>query len=173
MLQVHNIARLFFALQADSRVNPWHKICAWCGLVYVFSPLDALPELFTGVGLLDDIIVSLIIMQGLLELAPRHVVDEHCARMGIDPRQVFLSVSQTVREARSLYAFVREFGSGWRESSAEQDASGQPEPDRGAAQQVISATQEGGVQTENNPANQEVSRPGARYSAYRKGDGGA
>lgn len=114
MLQVHNIVRLFLAIQGDSRVSPLLKLQAWCGLVYIFSPLDIMPEMFTGIGLLDDIIVSLIIMQALLELAPRQVVEEHCTRLGIRTEQIFISVPQTVREARSLYAFLREIGVGIR-----------------------------------------------------------
>src|SRR5437867_4360684 len=119
MLKVHHIARLFLTVQADRRVPLHLKIFAWCGLVYIFSPLDIMPELFTGIGLLDDIIVSLIIMQSFLEYVPREVLDEHCERLGVVPEEVFISVPQTIREARSLYYFIHEFGSGFREGLAE------------------------------------------------------
>lgn len=144
MLQAHNIVRLFLALQADFRVSPILKLQAWCGLVYIFSPLDVLPELFTGIGVLDDIIVALIMMQAMLELSPRHVVDEHCRRLGLRPENVFISVGQTVREARSLYTFVREFGSGFRASVDSADA-----PVAGDA------------------SNMDGEHSGSRYSAYR------
>lgn len=152
LLQVHNIARVFLALVGDSRVSPLLKLQAACGLVYIFSPLDAMPEMFTGIGLLDDLIVSLIIMQSFIELAPADAVAQHCARIGISPAQVFLSVPQTVREARSLYAFVREFGSGLRNvgEPAETEAGvGSPEPE----ESPTDATRQG--------------LAGSRYSAYR------
>lgn len=150
MLQVHNIARLFLALQGDTRVSPLLKLQAWCGLVYIFSPLDIMPEMFTGIGLLDDIIVALIIMQAMLELAPRHVVDEHCARIGIRPEQIFISVPQTIREARSLYAFVRTVGSGFRGVA---DAG---EPQAAAA-----------AEPADDDSTVPLSKTGSRYSAYR------
>jgi uncharacterized membrane protein YkvA (DUF1232 family) len=118
VMNVHHIVRLFLSLQTDRRV-PWHlKVFAACGLVYVFSPLDILPDLFTGIGLLDDIIVTLIIMQSFMEFVPRHILDEHCERLKIESTQVFISVPQTIREARGLYFFAREFGAGFKEAAS-------------------------------------------------------
>jgi uncharacterized membrane protein YkvA (DUF1232 family) len=162
MLQVHNIARLFLALQADSRVSPLLKLQAWCGLIYIFSPLDIMPELFTGIGLLDDIIVALIIMQAMLEYAPRYVVEEHCARLGVHPDQIFISVPQTVREARSLYAFVRELSAGIQAVSAEATESAST----GANVKGSSA----GPGSEAASQAHHAGAPGSRYSAYRKPD---
>jgi uncharacterized membrane protein YkvA (DUF1232 family) len=158
MLNVHHIVRLFLAVQGDRRVPLYLKAFCWCGLVYIFSPLDIMPELFTGVGLLDDIIVALIIMQSFLEFSPPAVLEEHCAKLGIDAEQIFISVPQTVREARSLYFFIREFGSGFREglTGLVQEASAK-QPTSGARGWSRRAPAE--------PA-------GSRYSAYRKSDGG-
>jgi uncharacterized membrane protein YkvA (DUF1232 family) len=164
MLNVHHIVRLFLSLQADRRV-PWHlKAFAFCGLVYVFSPLDIMPDMFTGLGLLDDFIVMLIIMQSFMDFVPRAVMLEHCQRLGIGTDQVFISVPQTIREARGLYSFVREFGTGFREAAGiASDAVQGPRQraaGKGAARQPVA----------DEPA--AAAQPGARYSAYKNDDGG-
>jgi uncharacterized membrane protein YkvA (DUF1232 family) len=154
MLNLHHTARVFLAAQLDRRVPLWLKVCAWSGMVYVFSPLDVMPELFTGIALLDDIIFSLIIMQSFLETIPPEVVEDHCARLGIKPEQVFISVPQTIREARSIYTFMREFGSAFK------DGAGAPLYDAAA-----------GNGSPNGPESEAAAAsgpgPGARYSAYR------
>jgi uncharacterized membrane protein YkvA (DUF1232 family) len=127
LLNLHHTARMFWALQMDGRVSPLLKIQAWCGLVYFLSPLDFLPDYFTGVGLLDDIILCLILMQSFVELSPRHAVDQQAMRLGIDLDKVFVSVPQTVREARTIYDWARDFFSDAQEMgpvAAAQRASG-------------------------------------------------
>lgn len=107
MLHLHHTPRLFLALMRDRRV-PWHlKLCAVSGLIYIFSPLDVTPDIITGNKLLDDVIVSLLIMQAFLELAPRGVVEEHCARLNIDPAKVFVNVPRTVLDAIELYELAK------------------------------------------------------------------
>src|SRR5512133_457783 len=96
VLNLHHPPRLFLALLGERRV-PWHlKLSAVSGLIYIFSPLDVTPDMITGIGLVDDFIVALLIMQSFLEMAPRGVVDEHCARLKIDPARVFVNVPRTV-----------------------------------------------------------------------------
>lgn len=106
LLNMHRTARLFLSLMLDRRV-PWtYKLYAWSGLIYIFSPLDVIPDFFTGIGLLDDVIIALIIIQAFLEIAPPRVVEEHCQRLGIEPRQVFIDVPETVRQAVELYEWA-------------------------------------------------------------------
>jgi len=106
LLNMHRTARLFFSLMLDRRV-PWtFKLYAWSGLIYIFSPLDVIPDFFTGIGLLDDIILGLVIIQAFLEITPPKVVEEHCQRLGIQPRQVFIDVPETVRQAIELYEWA-------------------------------------------------------------------
>src|SRR5688572_8532234 len=83
LLNMHHMLRLFWSLQLDGRVSPMLKIQSWCGLVYFLSPLDVIPDYITGVGLLDDIIMALILLQSFIELAPRPVVVETCLRLNI------------------------------------------------------------------------------------------
>jgi uncharacterized membrane protein YkvA (DUF1232 family) len=107
VLNLHHITRLFLSLFADRRVSLWLKVSAVSGLIYVFSPLDVLPDFLTGIGLLDDLIVSLLIMQAFVELAPAEVVDEHCRRLRLDPERIFVSVPRTVLQALELFDIVR------------------------------------------------------------------
>ena len=106
LFHLHHTARLFMALMSDRRVSWLLKVQAWAGLIYVFSPLDVLPDLFTGIGLLDDIIMALLIMQAFLELVPSKLVNERCERLGIDPEKVFINVPRTIRDAVELYEWA-------------------------------------------------------------------
>lgn len=110
LFNLHHTGRLFLALYGDRRVSLLLKIYATSGLVYFFSPMDNVPHKFTGIDLLDDAIVALVIMQTFIEMAPPSVVDEQCERLGIDPEQVFFNVPQVVSLA--LEAFLRHSGGG-------------------------------------------------------------
>jgi uncharacterized membrane protein YkvA (DUF1232 family) len=100
---------VFFSLSIDRRV-PWLlKLSAASGLIYIFSPLDVMPDI-SGIGLLDDIVVSLLIMQAFIEASPREIVEEHLTRLNIDPKQVFVNVPRTVNDALELYRWAAERG---------------------------------------------------------------
>lgn len=116
LLKLNHTARLFMALYLDPRVSLWLKVAATSGVVYKFSPLDVEPDAITGIGLLDDIIVSLIIMQAFIEFAPDHVIDDKCERYGIDRSQVFVDVPQTIEDARELYRMARRYGLGAKQA---------------------------------------------------------
>lgn len=126
LLTLHKTGQLFWRLTLDRRI-PWTlKLYALCGLVYFFSPLDVVPHDFTGLGLLDDLIVALVIMQAMIEMSPPAVVDEHCERLGIDPQKAFLPVPVIIADAMDLfYDARRRRGREW-ERSAEAPASEQP-----------------------------------------------
>jgi uncharacterized membrane protein YkvA (DUF1232 family) len=53
------------------------KALAFAVLVYVVSPIDLIPDIFFGIGLLDDIILSAVALHHLMEGAGRDVVLEH------------------------------------------------------------------------------------------------
>jgi len=108
LLQIHHIGRLFFALMLDRRVSWWLKLSAWSGIIYIFSALDVIPDFFTGIGLLDDFILALLIGQAFLEAVPAKLVDEHCERLGIDPQRVFVDIPRTVSQARDLFEWIAE-----------------------------------------------------------------
>jgi uncharacterized membrane protein YkvA (DUF1232 family) len=103
LFNLHQTGRLFWALYWDRRVPLLLKIYAASGLVYFFSPMDNVPHKFTGIDLLDDAIVGLVIIQTFVEMAPPSVVDEHCERLGLDPEKVFFNVPQVVQLALETY----------------------------------------------------------------------
>lgn len=110
LLKLHHSTRLFFSLLMDRRVSAFLKVAAVSGMIYKFSPLDVEPDGITGVGLLDDIIVSLIIIQAFIEMSPDHVIDDQCERLGIERGKVFVDVPQTIEDARDLYRMARRYG---------------------------------------------------------------
>ena len=150
LLNLHKTGRLFWRLALDRRV-PWSlKIYAVAGLVYFFSPLDVVPHDFTGIGLVDDIIVALVIMQAFVEMAPQGLVDEHCERLSIDPRHVFTPVPVIIRDAMDLFFTAR----GMRPGRMRHD-----EPDHDYPPEGRRARTE-----------REEPPPFSRYSAYREDD---
>jgi uncharacterized membrane protein YkvA (DUF1232 family) len=142
LLTLHKTGRLFWRLMLDRRVSWTLKVYAGCGLVYFFSPLDVVPHDFTGLGLLDDIIVALVIMQALIEMAPPQVVDEHCERLGIDPQKVLLPVPTIISDAMDLFYESRRRGRDWEREAGRPPAS--------------------------EPAGPAQPPPYTRYSAYRE-----
>ena len=156
LLNLHHTARLFWALQMDGRVSPLLKVQSWCGLVYFLSPLDFLPDYFTGVGLLDDIILCLILLQSFVELAPRPVVEQHCMRLDIDINKVFVNVPRTVQEAKTLYNWAMNTFS---------DIRGAPTVGRGSDDEFEESEEAG-----DDPVSAEAPRY-QRYSAYRPEEG--
>jgi uncharacterized membrane protein YkvA (DUF1232 family) len=66
LFPVH-LARLAGGLLADERVPTSRKVAVGAGVLYVFSPVDLLPEaLLPGVGWLDDGVVLLRVLRALL-----------------------------------------------------------------------------------------------------------
>ena len=70
-------AYLIFRLMTDRRVPGVLRLLVPVALVYALLPFDAIPDVFPGMGWLDDIAVLLIAIMLLLKLAPRSVVREH------------------------------------------------------------------------------------------------
>jgi len=106
LLNLHNSGRLFWRLLLDRRVPFLLKVYAWSGLVYFFSPLDVVPHDFTGIGLVDDIIVALVILQAFIEMAPPKVMEEHCEALGIDPEKVMVPVPNMIMDALEMFNAV-------------------------------------------------------------------
>jgi uncharacterized membrane protein YkvA (DUF1232 family) len=105
VLQAHNTGRLGMRLLIDRRV-PWTlKLYLSAGLVYFFSPLDVIPHDFTGLGLLDDIIIGMLLLQTFIELSPEAVVKEHCEKLSIDYDKVLLPAPVIVKDAMELFGF--------------------------------------------------------------------
>lgn len=78
-------ARLTLRLLRDDRVSVLKYALPALALLYIMSPVDAIPDLILGVGQTDDVGIAvaaaLLVMRTLPKLAPAHVVDEHLREM--------------------------------------------------------------------------------------------
>jgi len=74
--------RLAWRLFWDSRVPFWTKLIPPAVLVYLFSPLDFIPDTLPVITQLDDLAIFLIGMKLFIELAPTEIVRQHLAELG-------------------------------------------------------------------------------------------
>ncbi len=73
--------QLFWRLFTDERVSLWTKLIPPATLVYLFIPVDLLPDVMLGLGQLDDIGVILLGLKSFIELCPPEIVREHLMSM--------------------------------------------------------------------------------------------
>ena len=73
---VHQV-RLVFHLLRDPEVPFYLKLVPFIGFVYLLSPIDFVPDLFLGLGQLDDLTVLVVGSKIFMELAPPHIVARH------------------------------------------------------------------------------------------------
>ncbi|MCC7479486.1 DUF1232 domain-containing protein [bacterium] len=123
LFRLPQMLRLAASLLTDPRVSIWLKVGAAAGVVYVFSPLDVIPD-FTGIGMLDDIVITILILQTLIDLAPPHVVDQHCDRLGLKREELDMDVPQLIGQAIELIA------GWWSSASAARAAFGEQQEPR-------------------------------------------
>lgn len=67
--------RLVWLLFRDKRVPLWPKSVLPILLLYIVSPVDILPDLFIGLGQLDDLGILLLGMTLFVKLCPPDIVD--------------------------------------------------------------------------------------------------
>ena len=84
---VRNQLRLAWRLLRDERVSALKFALPALIALYVLSPIDSIPDIFLGLGQIDDLGVItagvLILARLIPRLAPGHVVDEHLRDMGM------------------------------------------------------------------------------------------
>jgi len=77
--------QLVWRLLQDDRVPTPLKVAIPLGVaVYFIMPLDLIPDFIPLLGQLDDLGVVLLGMTLLINMAPRAVVNEHRAALGMD-----------------------------------------------------------------------------------------
>jgi uncharacterized membrane protein YkvA (DUF1232 family) len=76
--------RLFHRLVKDSRVPAGAKLLLVGVLGYVILPTDLVPDVFPGLGQLDDVAVVLGGLKLFLRLCPPEVVREHVRAIGAE-----------------------------------------------------------------------------------------
>jgi uncharacterized membrane protein YkvA (DUF1232 family) len=92
---VHQV-RLVFYLLRDPEVPFYLKLLPFIGFVYLLSPIDFVPDLFLGLGQLDDLTVLLVGSKIFMELTPPHIVARH--RQAIRAKDGFAD-SDDIKEA--------------------------------------------------------------------------
>lgn len=75
--------RLTYKLFLDARVPYWIKVIPVLTVLYIFSPLDVIPDFLIGLGQLDDLLILTMGMQLFERLAPPDIVAEHRHLLGI------------------------------------------------------------------------------------------
>jgi uncharacterized membrane protein YkvA (DUF1232 family) len=73
--------RLTWRLLQDERVPLWLKAIPIAAVLYLFSPIDILPDVFLTIGQIDDIVILIGGMELFERLAPAEVVAEHRLRL--------------------------------------------------------------------------------------------
>ena len=84
-------------LIGDPRVPRRNKWIAGAVLVYLVSPIDVIPDFVPGIGQLDDLIVVLLALHGLLNRVDEEVVVEHWGGDAEVIRMVRAGVSAAAR----------------------------------------------------------------------------
>lgn len=74
---IPNVLKLLGRIVKDRRVPVRAKAFAAAVLVYVVSPIDIIPDFVIGFGKLDDLILSAVAIQHLIEVAGPEIVAEH------------------------------------------------------------------------------------------------
>ena len=77
ILLLPNVMKLLLRVVQDRRVSVRAKAFAAAVLVYVISPIDLIPDFVIGFGKLDDLILSAVAIQHLIESAGPEIVAEH------------------------------------------------------------------------------------------------
>ncbi len=74
--------KLIVRLIGDRRVNPWLKLVPIAGILYLFSPLDVIPDIaFPVIGQLDDVAILWLTNHFFIEFCPPEVVREHVKQL--------------------------------------------------------------------------------------------
>lgn len=68
--------KLIWRLMRDRRVPVWLKAVPFLSVAYLLVPADVVPDLFVGLGQLDDLAVIAFGMRLFVELSPPSVVYE-------------------------------------------------------------------------------------------------
>ncbi|MBN1317946.1 MAG: DUF1232 domain-containing protein [Anaerolineales bacterium] len=69
--------RLVWRLLRDRRVPIWVKAVPFLSTAYLFIPADIIPDVFVGLGQLDDLAIIALGLKLFLELAPPDILNEH------------------------------------------------------------------------------------------------
>jgi uncharacterized membrane protein YkvA (DUF1232 family) len=70
-------AKLTWRLLQDDRVPMWAKAIPVVAVLYMFSPIDILPDFLLGFGQIDDFMIIIGGMELFERMIPAEIVEEH------------------------------------------------------------------------------------------------
>jgi uncharacterized membrane protein YkvA (DUF1232 family) len=115
LLPAH-VAELVWGVVGDPRVPRRAKLALMGGALYMFSPIDLLPELILGkIGYLDDAFVAIRSLRVLLADTPESIVRDHWAGSRGDLAVLRATLIKADGVASRCVDRVRAalFGAGW------------------------------------------------------------
>lgn len=76
-LLVPRLAKLIWRLTRDPRVPARNKATLVLLMGYIVSPIDVIPDIFPGIGQLDELVITAFALDQMLNRVPADVVREH------------------------------------------------------------------------------------------------
>ena len=76
-LLLPNFVRLAQGLLTDRRVPVRRKLLLGALVAYLVSPIDLIPDFIPGLGQMDDVLVVVLVLHGLLSSVEEEVLLEH------------------------------------------------------------------------------------------------
>src|SRR5438105_10169268 len=100
--------RLVWALLRDPRVPATRKGMLVLLAGYLVNPLDIIPDFIPVLGQLDDIAVTLLVLDAFIKSVPAEVVDEHLARISRNEDDLRHDLVEAERLLGGTYNKVRD-----------------------------------------------------------------
>lgn len=88
--------RLTWNLLRDPRVPLWAKAIPVIGVLYVLSPIDIIPDVFIGLGQLDDLAIVMGGMRLFAAVLPEALVEEHRTLIAGKPFDIIEGFAQKI-----------------------------------------------------------------------------
>lgn len=93
LAQIIRNIRLVWRLLRDPRVPSWVKMIIPAAILYILFPIDLLPDLFVGLGQMDDLAIIALAILLFLQLVPASILKEH-----LEGKQVVEATYRVVEE---------------------------------------------------------------------------
>ena len=100
--------RLVWALLRDPRVPVTRKGLLVLLAGYLINPIDIIPDFIPVLGQLDDVAVTLLVLDVFIRSAPKEVVDEHLARISRNEDDLRRDLAQAERVLGKGYERLRD-----------------------------------------------------------------
>ncbi len=108
-LLVPRLVKLLWRLTRDPRVPARSKATLFILMGYIVSPIDLIPDIFGGIGQLDELVITAFALDQMLNRVPADVVREHW-----DGDKDILEIVQEVLDIATVFvppALKKRFGS--------------------------------------------------------------